>query len=511
MINIKSQKMRKRIKVYLGLKWMIFIFIGFSACTGRTEKAQPNILFIMADDHTTQAISCYDGIFADKAKTVNIDRIAEEVMRFTNVLCTNSICSPSRATIPTGKYSHKNGLYCLGQSFNMSQQTTAGLLGAAGYQTAVYGKWHLRCTPEGFDDYKVLPVQGRYQDPQFHVKGEDSLVIYAGWSTDIIADMTMDFLRNRDKHKPFYVMCHFKATHDPWASRPPHDTLFINEEMPAPANLFDTYENREDPSRRTTLKLEFMNQSTYPHDRLEGVNDLAQRDHIYQQYIRDFFRCGRVLDENVGRVMDFIEEEGLDKNTIVFYTADQGHFLGENGFFSKRFMYEEAMRMPLIVRYPGKVEAGSVNDDLVINADFAPTIVDMAGIAVPEDLQGESILPLLEENTPDGWRRAVYYRYWQHLLHRDVTAHYGIRTKTHKLIYFYGLPLEMTNYPGVDPSWEFFDLANDPAEMNSLYHDPDQQALIKELKQTLLKLKEQYGDTDDKYHELVKVNEKYFW
>ena len=315
--------MRKHSKVYLGLKWMIFIFIGFSACTGKTEKAQPNILFIMADDHSTRAISCYDGIFAEKAKTVNIDRIAEEGMRFTNAFCTNSICSPSRATILTGKYSHKNGLYCLGQSFNMSQQTTVGLLGAAGYQTAVYGKWHLRCTPEGFDDYKVLPVQGRYQDPQFHVKGEDSLVIYAGWSTDII--------------------------------------------------------------------------------------------------------------------------------------------------------------------------------------------VDMAGIAVPEDLQGESILPLLEGNTPDGWRRAVYYRYWQHLLHRDVTAHYGIRTKTHKLIYFYGLPLEMTNYPAVDPCWEFFGLANDPAEMNSLYHDPDQQALIKGLKQTLLKLKEQYGDTDDKYPELVKVNEKYFW
>jgi arylsulfatase A-like enzyme len=431
----------------LVLACMFMLICGLSSCSGETAQAQSNILFIMADDHTTQAISCYEGIFAEKAKTANIDKIAAEGMRFTNVFCTNSICSPSRATLLTGKYSHKNGLYCLGQSFDMSQQTTVGLLGQAGYQTAVFGKWHLRCTPEGFDDYMVLPVQGRYQDPLFHVPGTDSLITLEGWSTDIIADKTIDYLRKRDKNRPFFVMCHFKATHDPWASRPPYDTLFSNEDMPAPANLFDKYENREEPSRRTTLKLEFMNQSTYPHDRLKDVDDLTQRNHIYQQYIRDFIRCGRVLDENVGRVMDFLEEEGLDEHTIVVYTADQGHFLGEHGFFSKRFMYEEAMRMPLIVKYPGKVKAGSVNEDLVTNLDFAPTITDLAGLTIPDDMQGESILPLMEGNTPDSWRKAVYYRYWQHLLHRDVTAHYGIRTKTHKLIYFYGQPLGMTEYP----------------------------------------------------------------
>ncbi len=502
---------RNRILTSLVLVGQLFLIFGLVSCSGRNEPSQPNILFIMADDHTTQVISCYEGIFAEKAKTVNIDRIAAAGMRFTNVFCTNSICSPSRATILTGKYSHKNGLYRLGQSFDMSQPTTVGLLSHAGFQTAVFGKWHLRCTPEGFDDYMVLPVQGRYQDPQFHVPGTDSLITVKGWSTDIIADKTMDFLKHRDRDRPFFVMCHFKATHDPWASRPPYDTLFSNEEMPVPANLFDTYENREDPSKRTTLKLEFMNQGTYPHDRLEGADNLTQRNFIYQQYIRDFIRCGRVLDENVGRILDFLEEEGLEKNTIVFYTADQGHFLGEHGFFSKRFMYEEAMRMPLIIRYPGMVEAGSVNDDLVTNVDFAPTIADLAGLSIPEDIQGESILPILEGNTPETWRQAVYYRYWQHLLHRDVTAHYGIRTKTHKLIYFHGQPLGMTDYPPVDASWEFFDLVNDPAEMNSLYHDPEQQTLIRDLKRELLRLKEQYDDSDDKYPELVKVNEKYFW
>ena len=393
----------------------------------------------------------------------------------------------------------------------MNQTTTVVLLGEAGYQVAVFGKWHLRCMPEGFDDYMVLLVQGRYRDPQFYVPGSDSLVTVQGWCTDIIADKTMDFLRKRDRAKPFFVMCHFKATHDPWASRPPYDTLFSHEEMPAPANLFDTYDDCEEPARRATLKLENMNQGTYPHERLEGVDELIQRNYIYQQFIRDFIRCGRVLDENVGRIMDFLEEEGLKENTVVIYTADQGHFLGEHGFFSKRFMYEEAIRMPLIVRYPGRVKAGSVNGDLVANVDFAPTIADLAGLDIPEDMQGESILPLLEGRTPDDWRQAVYYRYWQHLLHRDVTAHYGIRTKTHKLIYFYGQPLGMTDYPAVEPCWELYDLVNDPAEMHSIYHDPARQALVRELKESLLSLKELYGDTDDRYPEMVRVNEKYFW
>lgn len=497
----------------------LYILIGvlalisfLSSCKNVGPKQErPNILFIMADDHTTQAISCYEGIFAEKAKTENIDRIAREGMRFTNVYCTNSICSPSRATILTGKYSHKNGLYTLGQSFDTTQLTSSRILHDAGYQTAVFGKWHLRCTPSDFDDYMVLPVQGRYQDPLFHEKGVDSLVTYKGWSTDIIADRTMDYLKKRDKDRPFFVMLHFKATHDPWAARPPYDTLFSNEEMPVPENLLDTYENRADPSRITTLKLEYMNQSTYPHERLEGVDELIQRRFIYEQYIRSFLQCGRVLDENVGRVLDFLEAEGLEDNTIVIYTADQGHFLGEHGFFSKRFMYEEAMRMPLIVRYPGLIDPGSVNEDLVANIDFAPTLVSMAGLPVPEEMQGESITPLLQGRTPEDWRAAIYYRYWQHLLHRDVTAHYGIRTKTHKLIYFHGQPLGMTDYPPVDPSWELFDLVNDPAEMNNLIYDPARQAEIRALKEDLIRLKQAYDDVDEIYPELSEQNETNFW
>jgi len=496
-----------------GLLLMIGVVVflaGFSSCAGDgQEPTRPNILFIMADDHTTQAISCYEGIFAAHAKTVNVDRIAEEGMRFNNAFCTNSICSPSRATILTGKYSHKNGVYRLGQSFDTTQVTTTRIFREAGYQTAVFGKWHLRCTPPDFDDYKVLPVQGRYQDPQFHEKGSDSLVTHQGWSTDIIAGMTMEFLKNRDQDKPFFVMCHFKATHDPWAARPPYDTLFSSEKMPVPDNLFDTYENRAAPSKITTLKLEYMNQGTYPHHRLEGVDELTQRHHIYQQYIRSFLQCGRVLDENVGRLLDFLGKEGLEENTIVIYTADQGHFLGEHGFFSKRFMYEEAIRMPLIVRYPGHIEPGTINNDLVANIDFAPTILSLAALPVPREMQGESIIPLLQGRTPEDWRESIYYRYWQHLLHRNVTAHYGIRTKTHKLIYFHGQPLGITEYPPVKPSWELFDLVNDPSEMNNLYDDPANQDLVKQLKKSLLKLKEQYDDRDEKYPQLMEINEKY--
>ncbi len=487
-------------------------FIGL-LCSCRSESPDhgpPNILFIMADDHATQAISCYRGLFADAAATVNVDRIAAGGMQFTSAFCTNSICSPARATLLTGKYSHKNGIYLLGQTFDTSQVTSTRMLKNQGYQTAVFGKWHLGCLPPDFDDYKVLPVQGRYQDPEFHVKGTDSLVIYEGWSTDIIADMTMEYLKNRDPDKPFFVMCHFKATHDPWASRPPFDTLFSEQEIQAPANLLDTYDHRGPASKITRLKLEYMNQGTYPHHRLEGADALTQREYIYQQYIRSYLRCGRVLDENVGRLLDYLEKEGLDQNTVVIYTSDQGHFLGEHGFFSKRLMYEESMRIPLIIKYPGYVQPGTVSTELVANTDIAPTLLSLAGMAVPSDMQGTSLLPLLRGETPPGWRDAIYYRYWQHLLHREVIAHYGIRTATHKLIYFYGQPLGMTEFPPVEPSWELYNLENDPQEMHNLYPDSSHTRLVHDLKQKLLDLKEEFEDRDEEYPVLDSLNQIYF-
>lgn len=494
---------------------LVLTLVVFLACTLKEKQTiqtiQPNILFILTDDHTTQAISCYEGIFAEQANTVNIDKLAEEGMMFTNCYCNNSICSPSRASILTGKYSHKNGVYLLDQVFDGSQPTSNNVLQNAGYRTAVFGKWHLKSTPEGFDEYKVLVRQGRYQDPEFVEKGADTLVTHKGWSTDVITGMTKDFIKNRNKSKPFFVMCQYKATHDPWDARAPHKGSLKDVEMPMPGNFYDTYENRGKASKRTTLKLEYMNQSTFSHTRMENATELEQREHIYQQYIRAFLECGKVLDENIGNLMTFLKEQGLDENTIVIYTADQGHFLGEHGFFSKRFMYDESMRMPLIIRYPEKVKSGTKNDDLVCNIDFAPTLIDLAGVEVPEEMQGESLKPLLAGNTPVNWRDAIYYQYWQHLRSRDVTAHYGIRTKTHKLIYFHGQPLGMTNYPPVEPDWELFDLVKDPVEMNNIYYKNENAVLIKELKLKMLDLKDFYDCKDEQYPELVKVNEKHFW
>ena len=475
------------------------------------RDSRPNILFIMADDHTTQAISAYGGILSEYAQTKHIDQLAAEGMLFRNTFCTNSICSPSRATILTGQYSHKNGVRILGQEFDGSQFTFPQALQQSGYQTGLFGKWHLRSRPTGFDDYKVLPVQGRYQDPEFFVKGQDSLKTFQGWSTDVITEMTTNFLDTRDTSKPFLVMTQFKSTHDPWASRPPYDTLWQNQQLPEPDNLYDEYDNRSQAAKRTTLKLEMINQGTFPHDRLEQADWKEQRGHIYQQYIKAFLRCGRVLDENVGKLVDYLKQNDLYDNTVIIYTADQGHFLGEHGFFSKRFMYDEALRMPLIVRYPSWIRPGSINTDMVINADFAPTILEMAGLEIPEELQGRSFANNLKGQTPEDWRNEIYYHYWQHLLHRDVASHIGIRTNDHKLIFYYGLPLGLTDYPATDPEWEMFDLKSDPGEMYNIYDDSERELLQDSLKHKLKELQIKYDDEGLEYQEMHAVQHQYFW
>lgn len=476
-----------------------------------TTAPKPNIIFLMGDDHTTQAISAYGGILAPYAQTKNIDQLANEGMRFDNVFCTNSICSPSRATILTGKYSHKNGVRILRQPFNGSQFTVQSAFQKAGYQTGLFGKWHLETLPTGFDDFKVLPVQGRYKDPEFIEKGKDSIVIHEGWTTDIITQMTENFLENRDSDKPFMVMTHFKATHDPWDSRHPYDTLWQNETLPEPPNLYDDYENRSEAAKRTTLKLEMINQPTYPHKRLPNATWQEQRGYIYQQYIKSFLRCGRVLDENIGKLIAFLKEKGLYENTIIVYTADQGHFLGEHGFFSKRFMYDEALRMPLIIRYPEYIKPQSVNEDMIINADFAPTLMDMAGIPIPEDVQGRSFLPNIKGNTPEDWRQEIYYHYWQHILHREVAAHIGVRTRTEKLIFYYGLPLGQTEKEPTPPEWELFDLANDPMEMKNVYGDERYEKTTDSLKHILKRLQLEFDDEGLQYPEMKTLQESYFW
>jgi len=477
-----------------------------AAC--HTRPKRPNILFILADDHTRTAISCYNGPLARLADTANIDRLADGGVKLTHAFCTNSICSPSRATLLTGQYSHVHGVRCLGQSLDPGRITLPVLFQKAGYQTAVFGKWHLRSRPQGFDDCKVLKVQGRYRDPQFLVKGGGQMETLSGWSTDIITELSMDYIRNRDRSRPFLVLCHFKATHDPWDSREPYKSMYRDEVFPEPANLYDNYANRSQAARRATLKLEMINQSTYPHSRLENADWREQRGHIYRQYIKDFIRCGRVLDENVGRLLDFLKNQDLEDDTVVIYTADQGHFLGEHGFFSKRFMYEEAMGIPFLIRFPEGAESGRENDDMIANIDIAPTLLDIAGIEIPHWMQGRSFLNRLKAEPGTEWLQAVYYHYWQHLLHRDVAAHYGIRTRNRKLIFYYGLPLGQTDYPPTEPEWEMFDLQKDPAEMRNVYDDPAYEDEIPQLKNELAALQKRFGDTVSAYPELARVHEK---
>ena len=469
------------------------------------EAGRPNILFILADDHTTQAISCYGGMLANYAGTQNIDRLASEGTRFEHCYCNNSICSPSRASILTGQYSHRNGVFLLHQPLREGAVTFPMLLRRAGYQTALFGKWHLTSRPTGFDDYQVLVRQGRYQDPQFLRPDSDELETVEGWSTDVITDLTIRSIRDRDPDRPFLVLCHYKATHDPWASRPPHRSLWSEEDLPEPANLLDVYDPGRAAAQRTTLKLEEINQSTFPHDRLAEANDLQQRRHIYQQYIKDFLRCGRVLDENVGRLLRFLDAEGLAENTVVIYSADQGHFLGEHGFFSKRFMYDEAMRMPLIVRWPAKLDAGRINRDMISNVDFAPTILDLAGVEPPTSMQGRSFLDNLRGKTPEDWPQAVYYHYWQHRLHRNVTAHYGIRTRSEKLIFFYGHALGMTDFAPTPPQWEYYDLADDPTEMRNRCSETAYTERVDAMKSELDRLKRAVGDEDAAHPPLAEI------
>ena len=511
MLNIQLTTLIKTIINRFPL--IIFPFVFFIQCSDDQkpdENSRPNILFIMGDDHTTQAISCYEGLFANYAKTVNIDRLATEGILFRNAFCTNAICSPARATLLTGKYSHKNGVRCLRQRFDTTQVSIPVLMQNAGYQTAVFGKWHLKSTPTGFDDYKVLEVQGRYQDPEFKEMGKEKLKTRKGWSTDIITDLTLDFLDNRKTDKPFMVLCHYKATHDPWASRAPYDTLWENEDIIYPDNFLDDYQNRSEAANRTTLKLEYMNQGTFPHDRLKNATLMEQRAHIYQQYIKSFLRCGRVLDENVGRIIQYLIDNDLYDNTIIIYTADQGHFLGEHGFFSKRFMYEEALRIPLIIRYPEWIDPGQKNDDMIANVDIAPTILEMAGLIPTDDIQGRSFLDNMKGQTPSDWPEAIYYHYWQHLLHRDVAAHFGIRTKNHKLIFYYGLPLGQTEYPPTVPEWEMFDLSKDPGEMYNVYNHDEYLEIQDQLKNKLHELQDKYDDRGMEYPELQQIINEYW-
>ncbi|QZT36542.1 sulfatase [Halosquirtibacter xylanolyticus] len=508
--------------------------ISLVSCRGEVKKKseveKPNILYIMCDDHTANAISAYKGRYADVFQTPNIDRIAKDGVLFTNCNVTNSICTPSRATIMTGKYGHKTGVYTLWDDLDVKEKTFPVLLQKAGYETAIIGKWHLHTQPQGFDYYSVLPGQGKYFDPNFQdsnhewepgkkVKG----VKYKGYATDVITDQCLSWLKQRDSDKPFFLMCHHKAPHGLWEYHPKYEHLLDGVDIPEPSSLFDPKDSRSKGSRAYGRNMDElsgrmnkgMRKKEYPTGRLntEGMNYEQRVKSAYQKYLKDYLRTVASIDENVGRLLDYLETSGLAKSTVVVYTSDQGMFLGEHNYYDKRWMYDESLRMPLIVKYPQKGQKDVRNGDMITNLDFPETILDIAGIAIPSDMQGRSFKENLKGNTPKDWRHSMYYHYWMQIKGSNVPAHYGIKTDRYKLIYFYGRGLGLdgcTKGWDTPEGWELYDLKNDPMEMHNIYDDAKSASLVKQLKSELLTLKERYGDDDKNYPELYLLSKDEF-
>lgn len=466
---------------------------------------RPNIVFIFSDDHAYQAI----GAYGDPRKlidTPNIDRLAREGIRFDRCLVPNSICGPSRASVLTGKYSHRNGFYNNTNSkFDGSQATFPKLLQGAGYQTAIVGKWHLVTDPTGFDSWQILPGQGVYYNPPMIDNGRR--VKHEGYATDKITDLSLDWLKGRDKSKPFLLMCQHKAPHREWSPALRHLGHDGDRSYPEPPTLFDDYSGRGQAERDQDmtiaatmtdrdLKLIPPPQLTpeqrkawdaYYEPRNAAFREAAPqgKDLVrwkYNRYMHDYLGCIKAVDESVGRLLDYLDAEGLAENTIVVYASDQGFYLGEHGWFDKRWIFEESLRTPLLVRWPGVVEPGRTSDALASNIDFAPTFLEAAGLTVPDEVQGRSLVPLLKGLAPADWRKSFYYEYYEYPQPHHVRPHFGVVTDRHKLVRFYA--------PDVD-YWELFDLREDPHELRSVYEDPKYADVVAELKRELDRLRDE--------------------
>ncbi|PIB34911.1 sulfatase [Reichenbachiella sp. 5M10] len=513
--------------------------LALGSCSTPKEEAskpkRPNILFIMSDDHAYQAISAYG---SELLQTPNIDRLADEGMLFTNACVSNSICAPSRATILTGKHTHINGKIDNLMPFDTTQVTFPQIFQDNGYQTAMFGKLHFGNNPKGVDDFMILPGQGYYLNPDFNTPKGDTTIM--GYVTDVITDLTLDWLKeDRDEDKPFMMMYMHKAPHRPWWPRADKFAEFTQKQFPEPETLFDDYSNRGTAAK--TAEMNLLTHMMYSHDSkirpelLEEMGDKAspkveefengfygpygrataeqkaQYDPIldkinadfeqnwpnmteeekmrwkYQRYMQDYLGCISSVDDNVGRVLDYLDESGLAENTIVVYTSDQGFYLGDHGWFDKRFIYNESFKTPLMVRWPQKIKAGVVENEMVQNLDFAQTLLEAAGIDAPSDMQGESLMPLLTGNKEQWDRDAVYYHYYEYPSVHMVKRHYGIVTKEYKLAHF---------YYDID-EWELYDRLNDPNEMNNVYDDPAYAEVVAELKDKLTELRAKYKDSPE--------------
>ncbi|GGG34722.1 sulfatase [Christiangramia forsetii] len=494
-----------------------------------SEAKRPNIVFIMTDDHAAQAISAYGHPVSQKAPTPNIDRIANNGAKFLNNFCTNSICGPSRAVILTGKFSHINGFRMNGETFDGSQPTLPKYLKKAGYQTAIVGKWHLHGKPQGFDYWNILKDQGNYYNPEFIHKNDTSIV--NGYATDIITDMGIEYLeKKRKKDEPFFLMVHHKAPHRNWMPPLRHINTYDSITFTLPDTYFSKHENQvaaqeqlqtiyedmyeghdlkmtiskgSDSLRHNPWKTDFnrmskeqriaWNDAYRPkndafHDANLTGKDLAEWKG--QRYLRDYMGTVAAVDEGVGKILDYLEEQGLTENTIIVYTTDQGFYLGEKGMFDKRFMYEESLAMPLLIQYPKGIKKGTTIDALTQNLDFAPTFLDFAGAEIPESMQGKSLRPLLSGNNPDGnFRDAVYYHYYDFPAFHMVKRHYGVRTERYKLIHF---------YDDID-TWELYDLKEDPKEEINLYGSVEYEEIQKNLHEKLKSLQKKYEVTEEEF------------
>lgn len=485
----------------LNFIWKTYLTIAtltaahYGVCAEAAER--PNIVWIFSDDHAYQAIGAYGGRLEQENLTPNIDRIARDGMVFERAYVANSICAPSRATLLTGKHSHLNGKYDNKGGFQHDQQQFQKILQRSGYQTAMIGKIHLAGKMQGFDYWEVLPGQGRYWNPVF-VTEEGQTNYPNEHSTDVITGRALNWLENgRDRDKPFMLMVHYKAPHRNWQPTTRWKEKFKNRMWPEPETLFDDYTGRgtaaheQDMTIAKTMSMTKDVKSDQP-ERQEELKTIDSGDSQaltrlkYQWYMRDYLACVAGVDESVGKLLEYLKDKQLDKNTVVMYSSDQGFYLGEHGWFDKRFMYEESFRTPLLARWPGVIEPGSRNDDLVQNIDFAETFLDLAQVPIPEDMQGKSLVPLMRGETPANWRKSLYYHYYEYPAVHSVRRHEGVADERYKLIRFYG-----KDVPNGE-EWEFYDLKNDPNEKKSIYTDPEQKERVAEMKKELQRLRVLY-------------------
>ena len=459
---------------------------------------RPNLVFIMSDDHAAHAISAYGSRIN---VTPNLDRIADGGIRLDAAFCTNSICAPSRAAILTGTYNHVNGVTTLDTHLDDSLWTFPQELRDHGWQTALFGKWHLghgdSHDPAGFDHWRVLPGQGHYRNPVF-LDSVDGVIERGGYVTDLITDDCLDWIDRRDPDRPFALFCQHKAPHRTWEPDAKHFTMYDDVEIPFPDTFRDDLSGRADVVQAVKMRMLDLDpiidlKATVP----DGLTLDEEIDWRYQRYIKDYLRVVASMDDNIGRLLDHLDEHDLTENTIVVYTSDQGFFLGDHGWFDKRLMYEESLSMPLLVRYPPAIEPGTTSDDIVVNVDIGPTMLDLCGLDTPDHVQGRSFAPVLRGDTPADWPTSMYYRYW---MHNDgahaCPAHYGVRTRTHKLICYYNDPLDQPGARGpADPvEWELFDLVADPLEVDNRFGQPGTEAITAELRAELARLQAAVGD-----------------